>query len=302
MNIYEYMNIPKKIHLTCKDKNNIGNVIWEKCLEKYKLIYPDYEIIIYDNEDIYNIIQKYYPEYLCKIKQIRTGAILADIFRYLILYLEGGIYSDFDCEPIKRIDKLLDPNFKYYHGDKNRDNNYWIYETKGEIVNTEWDFTHNICNNCEVINNKNNPIHMKCLGHSMGNISTILGYEFHSDFINMKNNLLNEEHHPATKIYNCQICQWFMISEPKQKIFLKMFISIMDNLDILINIKKNDKNYIKTVINTTGPSGFTKVVIDNLTEKIKILPCDFFCCGSANGTVPKTRNSYVKHHFTGTWL
>lgn len=28
------MNIPKKIHLTCKDKNNIDNRIWKECLEK----------------------------------------------------------------------------------------------------------------------------------------------------------------------------------------------------------------------------------------------------------------------------
>ncbi len=297
------MNIPKKIHLTCKDKNNIGNVIWKKCLEKYKLIYPDYEIIIYDNEDIYNIIQKYHPEYLYKIKQIRTGAILADIFRYLILYLEGGIYSDFDCEPIKRIDKLLDPNFKYYHGDKNRDNNYWIYQTKGELVNTEWDFTHNICDNCQVINNKNNPIHMKCLGHSMGNISTILGYEFHSDFID--SHVTDNNKWCYNKV---GICQWFIITEPNQDIFIKMFNNIMNNIDRIIKItkkkitKKKDDEYHYNVINTTGPLAFTKVVMNNLTDKIKILPCDFFCCGSWNSAVPKTRNSYVKHHFTGTWL
>ena len=101
-----HINIPKKIHLTCKNKNNIDNIIWEECLQKYRLIYPDYEIIIYDNEDIYNIIQKYYPEYLYKIKKIKIGAILADIFRYLILYLEGGIYSDLDCMPLKKIDTI----------------------------------------------------------------------------------------------------------------------------------------------------------------------------------------------------
>ena len=130
------------------------------------------------------------------------------------------------------------------------------------------------------INNKNNPISMKCLAHQMGDISTILSYEFHQDFIDMKNvndRLHNE--HPATKIYNFVICQWFMISEPKQDIFLKMFLSIKDKLDILININKKDKDYFHKVISIMGPSGFTKVVMDNLTDKIKILPCDFFCGG-----------------------
>ena len=301
------LNIPKKIHLTCKNKHNIDNIVWKNCFKKYKLLYPDYEIIIYDNKDIYNIIEKYYPEYLKKIKQIKIGAILADIFRYLILYLEGGIYSDFDCEPIKKVDELLDPNFKYYHGDNSDQNNYWIYKTKEQIINKEWDFTHNICDNCRVINNKNNPIHMKCLGHKMGDISTILGYEFHSDFIDIKTVIDNDraignKYKDAVKIYNLQICQWFMITKPKQDIFLKMFHSIMQKLDILINIDKNDKDYTHTVINITGPSGFTKIVMNNLTDKIKILPCDFFCSGSWNGSVPLTNNSYIKHHFTGSWL
>ena len=49
------MIIPKKIHLTCKNKNDIRNPVWIKCLQKYKSMYPDYEIIIHDNNDIYNI-------------------------------------------------------------------------------------------------------------------------------------------------------------------------------------------------------------------------------------------------------
>lgn len=292
------MNIPKKIHLTCKDKNNIDNVIWKKCLEKYKLVYPDYEIIIYDNEDIYNIVEKYYSEYISKIKQIKIGAILADIFRYLILYLEGGIYSDFDCEPIKRIDELLNPDFKYYHGDKNRDNNYWIYKKKEQLINKEWDFSHNICNNYKVIDIKRRRcLRMKCLGHSMGNISTILGYELHSDFIN--SDVLNNNKWCYNKV---GICQWFIITEPKQDIFIKMFNSIMNNIDTIIKItKENNDDYHYNVINTTGPLAFTKIVTDNLNYKIKILPCDFFCWGSF-GEVPKTTNSYVKHHFTSSWL
>lgn len=295
------MDIPKKIHLTCKDKNNIDNPIWKICLNKYKLMYSDYEIIIYGDEDIYNIIEKYYPIYLNKIKQIKIGAVLSDIFRYLILYLEGGIYSDLDCEPLKRIDELTDPIFKYYHGDQNRDNNYWIYKNNNQLISRAWDFNHNICNNSRLIDNKKNPFTMKCLGHNIDNVSTILCYEFHSDFLNnIKYNKKLHKKHPATKIYNCQICQWFMITKPKQDIFLKMFISIMDKLDILINIKK-DQNYVCKIIDITGPSGFTRVIMNNLTNKIKILPCDFFCGGGGSGNNPLTRNTYVKHHYTGSW-
>ena len=81
-----------------------------------------------------------------------------------------------------------------------------------------------------------------------------------------------------------------------------MFNNCMENIDKIIKISQNDKDYHYQVINTTGPLIFTKIVMDNLTDKIKILPSDFFCCGSWNDSVPLTKNSYIKHCFTGSWL
>ena len=45
-------NMLKIIHFTCKDKNNINNDIWKRCLHEYKTMYPDYKIIIYDNNNL----------------------------------------------------------------------------------------------------------------------------------------------------------------------------------------------------------------------------------------------------------
>lgn len=287
------MKIPKKIHLTCKDKNNIQNQIWINCLNKYYEMYNDYEIIIYDNSDIYNIIEKFFPQYLDKIKQITIGAILADIFRYLIIYLEGGIYSDLDCEPIKHIDTLLDKNYKFFHGDEERNDNFYIY-INGKIANKQWDFYHNVCDNSKIVKNTSNPIVMKCLGHSIGDVSTILCYECDDDWVHKE---VIENKHLCYK--GVSVCQWLLISEPKQDVFLKMFMHCMENIDKLINIERC-KNYHYTILNTCGPGGFTKIVMDNLSDKIKILPSDFFCAGSW-GQVPFTKNSYFKHHFTGSW-
>jgi hypothetical protein len=284
----------KKLHLTCKDKTNINNEIWLKCLDQYRKIYNDYEIIIYDNNDIYNIINKYYPEHLEKIKQIKIGAILADIFRYLILYLEGGIYSDMDCEPLKKIDNLFTD--VYYHGDENRDNNFFVYSDK--IVNNKWDYYLNPCNNHKLISNNSNSIKTyKCMGHKINNVKTILCYEFHMDF-HTKTNWLSNKY-----TYNgIGICQWFMITEPLQDIFIKMFLHCINNLDKLEKLNISQPDYHYNVINTCGPLAFTKVVLNNKTKDIYILPSDFFCCNSGNNTVPITKNSYIKHHFTGSWL
>jgi len=289
------MEFPKKIHFTCKDKNNITNPIWIDCLKKYRNMYKDYEIIIHDNADIYNIVEKHYPEYLVQIKQIKIGAVLADVFRYLILYLEGGIYSDLDCEPIKRVDVLFQKDYQHFHG--NQVNNFFIYKNK-KIINNKWDFYRNVCNNSKIVNISNNPVVMKCLGHKINveTTSSILCYEFHKDWLS--ENITNNN---KWSYKGVGICQWFMISKPKQDIFLKMFMYCMGHINQLINLNRNN-DYHYNVINMSGPLGFTKIVMDNLNDKIKILPSDFFCCGAWNNTVPATKNSFVKHKFTGSWL
>jgi len=281
--------IPKKLHLTCKNKITIdNNKIWKECLQKYKLIYTDYEIKVYDNQDIYNIIEKEYPEYLEKIRQIKVGAVLADIFRYLILYLEGGIYSDLDCEPLKKIDTLF-TNQPYYHGDKLRNNNFYVYPNNKKLVDNKWDFYNNPCDNCNLIS-KDEIDTYQCLGHVIPvNKSILLSYEFHKDW------------HPNCN--NINVCQWFMISKPKQPIFLKMFMHCIENIDKLINLDKKSENYLTDVLTTSGPLKFSLFILNGeYDDDIFILPNDFFCAGSCwDYTVPVTRNSYIKHRFTGTW-
>jgi len=258
------MKLPGLIHLTCKDKHDITNPVWRDCLSKYYEMYSTkYEIRVHDNLDIYSTVEAHFPEYLEKIKQITVGAVLADIFRYLILYLDGGIYSDLDCEPLKHVDPLLADKFTYFIGNGNEE-----------------------CGNIRHLD--------------VGRASTILGYEFNEDWI--KNPyFLND----VTCCYkNVSICQWFMMSEPKQPIFLKMFMHCMNNIDRLISLTPNSCNYHHGVLSTCGPLAFTKMVLDNVdvnAGNLLILPSDFFCCGSFNNSVPLTKNSFVKHHFTSSW-
>ena len=258
---------PKKLHLTCKDKNNIDNPIWIKCLNKYKEIYCDYEIIIYDNNDIYNLFENIYPEYLDLIKNIKLGAVLSDIFRYLILYLEGGIYSDLDCIPLKKIDTIFDSI--YFHKSKFK-----------------------CCNNDALQNNK-----LKCLGHKYINEKTniIVGTELSNEYVNLNKN------HKKFLYKNIGLCQWFIISKPKQSVFLNLFLDIMNNKKF-INIHLSKKKLHSNVINITGPVIFTKYILDYKNKNnIAILPPDYFCAGSWK-SVPVTNYSYIKHLFDGSWL
>lgn len=231
------MSFPKVLHLTCKDKNNITNDVWIKCLNEYKKIYIDYEIKLYDNEDIYKIIKNLYPEYLEDIKKITTGAILSDIFRYLILYLEGGIYSDLDCFPLKH------PNYIFNKIDN---------ETNEKLVKS--------------------------------NINIILGKETRKG----------------------SLCQWYMISKQKEKIFLDSFLKCMKNIKILQNVDKYKNNpieYEKIVLSNSGPTMFNNI-INNNDKNILKLPMEYFCVGSiikGKRKQKKTRNSIIRHLFDGSW-
>ena len=145
----------------------------------------------------------------------------------------------------------------------------------------------------------------ECLGHNYisNNHNIIIG----------KENFLLDGTNPYN---NSRLCQWFMISKPKQTIFLDCYkecvLNLKNNYENLQKLKKTDREYFLGVLNNTGPLLFTKKINmklindnDNNINDICILPVDFFCCGSGNGKVnhkQQTKNSYITHCFNGSWL
>ena len=117
-----------------------------------------------------------------------------------------------DCEPIKRIDNLLD-KFQYFHGGD--DQMIYKYKKHKPLINKYCDFYDNMCSNCKVLKRDRNITHMKCLGHHTKKPSVILSYEFHKDWhYNLE--ILNDS---KWTYKNVSICQWFIISKPKQYSF-----------------------------------------------------------------------------------
>jgi mannosyltransferase OCH1-like enzyme len=302
---YDANGMPKLIHFTCKDKSNINNDIWKECLNKYYSLYPDYKITIYDDNDIYKIIEFFNKKKLPDIKKIKLGAVLADVFRYLILYLRGGYYSDMDCLPFKRIEDLAKTQF---HGDAKND--IHIYPINVALPNNKWDFHYNPCNNCKTTYIEKNTFNQmskkicNCLGHKYitETTSIIVGYEFEKTWHNEL--IKNDTNHMWTD-KNVGICQWFIGAKPQEKIFLKCYKNSLKNA---VKLNVNDKaNFHYNVINSTGPLFFTKIINNflvndsNFKYKISCLPCDYFCCGSGE-KVPSTKNKFIQHKFTGTWL
>lgn len=281
--------IPKIIHMTCKDKNNLNNQVWEKCLSRYKELQKDYEIRVYDNNDIYKIIEKYDPKNLDFVKSIKVGAILADLFRYLIIYLYGGIYSDMDCYLNKDINQLFTKT--HYHGDSK--NTFSICKNNTNLFK----YQNNCCNNCKLIDKNSYRETYKCNGHRYINenhdiiVGEELGNLWTSHVLAEDKNFIGYKH---------MVCQWFLISKPKQKFFKRCYKECLKSIkEKMNNLDKN--NYLYEVVSMSGPLFFTRMVDNEKDAKIVILPEDFFCHGSWT-VIPKTENSYISHQFTASWL
>lgn len=85
--------IPFDIHQTYYS-NDLEMDIYQTCMT-IKNMNPEYNYHFYTDRDCRNYIQQHYPaDYLKAYDMIIPGAYKADVFRYLLLYREGGIYMD----------------------------------------------------------------------------------------------------------------------------------------------------------------------------------------------------------------
>lgn len=94
--------IPKVIHYCWFGKNPLPPLA-VKCINSWKLYFPDYEIKEWneDNFDV-NIIP-----YTQEAYQAKKYAFVSDYARFWILYRYGGIYFDTDVEVLKPMDDIV---------------------------------------------------------------------------------------------------------------------------------------------------------------------------------------------------
>lgn len=78
-------------------------------MNQVKTIYNDYEYKLWRNSDIIELLSEYFDEKtLNAYKKINAYAFKADLARYCILYIHGGIYIDSALKPLHKID-FTDP-------------------------------------------------------------------------------------------------------------------------------------------------------------------------------------------------
>ena len=106
-------SIPKVIHQTYHSKILPPEI--QENIDYLKSANPEWELRMYDDEDIINYISQHYPELLGIYKKINPvyGAAKADFFRYLLIYNEGGVYLDIKSSLSKPLNEILTVEDRY---------------------------------------------------------------------------------------------------------------------------------------------------------------------------------------------
>jgi len=112
------MSIPKVIHkIIIVDEGNIPTMPegMKKALESWYRMNPDYKVKIYSGEDCVEYIKTHFDDEVLKAyNTLKPYSYKCDLMRHLILYNEGGWYSDIRQVCLEPLDTLSNLNREYY--------------------------------------------------------------------------------------------------------------------------------------------------------------------------------------------
>ncbi len=112
--------IPLKLYQTWPTKNLTGKVLTN--YEYMKYINPEFEFILHDDEESRNYIKdNFEPEVLEAYDSFIPGAYKADLWRYCILYKNGGIYLDMKYHCVNNFKLIALTEREHFATDWNKD-------------------------------------------------------------------------------------------------------------------------------------------------------------------------------------
>ena len=97
-------SVPYIIHQTHSSRQ----LVPEKVTRNLQKFAPEYQRMFYSDDDIKVFLAEYFqPQVLQAFIDLRAGAHKADLFRYCILYVHGGVYMDIKTELIRPIHTMF---------------------------------------------------------------------------------------------------------------------------------------------------------------------------------------------------
>jgi hypothetical protein len=94
--------LPKLIHQTVKDKNNMSCEAQES-IQSWIDLNPGYTHILYDDADLLAFVMEHYPDLLPVYNSLPFNIEHTDTWRYLVLHKLGGVYADSDVKCMQPI-------------------------------------------------------------------------------------------------------------------------------------------------------------------------------------------------------
>lgn len=122
--------IPKIIHYCWFGKKPMPK-LYLNCIKSWKKYLPDYEIVLWD-ENNFDVNANLYTR---EAYQAKKWAFITDYTRLYVLYHYGGVYMDADVEVIRNIDEFLTlPAFSGFGDEKTIPTGIIASEKKGKWV------------------------------------------------------------------------------------------------------------------------------------------------------------------------
>lgn len=134
--------IPKIMHQTSSSKPLPASV--HECIAGLKALNPGWEYRYYNDQAVEEYIHLHFPHYMPVFQRInpKYGAAKADLFRYLLMYREGGVYLDIKSSFLRPLDEVLLPTDSYLlsHWHNAPGTEHALWGTYPEIANPRGEF------------------------------------------------------------------------------------------------------------------------------------------------------------------
>jgi mannosyltransferase OCH1-like enzyme len=106
------IKIPRNIFQTWETKHFSNE--FDILTQTWKYKNPNYAYFLFDSNDREDFIKKYFDENIYRAYcRIIPGAFKADLWRYCILFIYGGVYVDIDTICLNNIDSFLDKDIEF---------------------------------------------------------------------------------------------------------------------------------------------------------------------------------------------
>jgi hypothetical protein len=97
-------SLPKIIHQLAPANQAVWPEAWFLCQERWKSVYQDWKYMLWNDEDVDNLVKTKYPDQYSWFKSAPMKILRIDAARAFILDAFGGIYADMDFFPYRRLD------------------------------------------------------------------------------------------------------------------------------------------------------------------------------------------------------